>query len=95
MGIKESAREIAKKISEGKLAPEHLGKYSVEMIDQEIFSLGNTKPAFRDQKWIKKFTTIHEEIMNKLSRNERSIYCQIQLKDLERVSNQRWITKVG
>lgn len=89
MGIKDSAREIAKKITDAKLEPQHLGKYSAEMIDQEIFSLGNTKPAFRDQKWIKKFTTIHEEIMKKISRNERSVYCQIQLKDLERVSNQR------
>jgi len=89
MGIKDSAREIAKKITDGKSEPQHLGKYSAEMIDQEIFSLGNTKPAFRDQKWIKKFSTIHEEIMKKISRNERSVYCQIQLKDLERVSNQR------
>lgn len=89
MGIKDSAREIAKKITDGKLDSQHLGKYSAEMIDQEIFSLGNTKPAFRDQKWIKKFSTIHEEIMKKISRNERSVYCQIQLKDLERLSNQR------
>ena len=89
MGIKESAREIAKKISEGKLAPEHLGKYSVEMIDQEIFSLGNTKPMFRDSKWKKRAQKIKEEILKKISRNERSIYCQIQLKDLEGVDNQR------
>ncbi len=89
MGIKDSAREIAKKISEGKLAPEHLGKYSVEMIDQEIFSLANTKPMFRDSKWTMKAGTIREQIMKKISRNQQSIYCQIQLRDLERVENQR------
>jgi len=89
MGIKESAREIAKKISEGKSDPQHLGKYTAEMIDQEIFSLGNTKPMFRNLKWIKSFENLRFEIMKKISRNERSIYCQIQLKDLERIENQR------
>ena len=89
MGIKDSAREIAKKITDGKLEPQHLGKYSAEMIDQEIFSLGNTKPAFRNLKWIKSFENLRFEIMKKISRNERSVYCQIQLKDLERIENQR------
>ncbi len=89
MGIKDSAREIAKKISEGKLAPEHLGKYSAEMIDQELFSLENSQPMFRDSKWKKKFETIHQEIMKKLSRNKDSIICQIQLRKLEWIENQR------
>ena len=48
MGIKESAREIAKKISEGKTDPQHLGKYTKEMIDQELFSLENQKQMFRE-----------------------------------------------
>ncbi len=89
MGIKESAREIAKKISEGKTDPQHLGKYTAEMIDQEIFSLGNQKPMFRDSKWKKRLETIKDEILKKISRNQQSIYCQIQLRDLERVQNQR------
>lgn len=86
---KKSAREISKEISDGKREVEHLGKYTAEMIDQEIFSLGNEKPMFRDSKWKKRFDKIKEEIMEKLSRNQNSIYCQIQLQSLERVDNQR------
>jgi len=86
---KKSAREISEEISEGKIEPQHLGKMTVEVIDQIIFALGNTKPMFRGSKWKKSFEIVKQEIMKKISRNERSIYCQIQLKDLERVSNQR------
>ena len=89
MGIKESAREIAKKISEGKNDPEHLGKYSKEMIDQELFSLENQKPMFRDSKWKKRVQSVREAIMNKLSRNKDSIICQIHLRHLEWIVNQR------
>ncbi len=89
MGIKESAREIAKKISEGKLDPQHLGKYTKEMIDQELFSLENQKPMFRDSKWKKRVESVREAIMKKLSRNENSIICQFQLRKLEAIENQR------
>jgi len=89
MGIKESAREIAKKISEGKEDPQHLGKYSKEMIDQELFSLENQKPMFRDSKWKKRVQSVREAIMNKLSRNKDSIICQFQLRKLEAIENQR------
>ncbi len=88
MGIKDSAREIAKKISDG-ADPQHLGKYSAEMIDQELFSLENQKPMFRDSKWKKKVESVREAIMKKLSRNENSIICQIQLRKLEWIGNQR------
>jgi len=89
MGIKESAREIAKKISEGKLDPQHLGKYTKEMIDQELFSLENQKPMFRDSKWKKRVESVKEAIMKKLSRNDNSIICQFHLRILERIENQR------
>jgi len=89
MGIKESAREIAKKISEGTTDPQHLGKYTKEMIDQELFSLENQKPMFRESKWKKRVQSIREAIMNKLSRNKDSIICQIQLRKLEWIVNQR------
>jgi len=89
MGIKQSAREIAKKISEGTADPQHLGKYSAEMLDQELFSLENTKPMFRESKWKKRVESVREGIMKKLSRNENSIICQIQLRKLEWIVNQR------
>ena len=89
MGIKQSAREIAKKISEGTTDPQHLGKYSAEMLTQEIYSLQNTKPMFRELKWKKRFETVRQEVMKKLSRNEHSIMCQVWLRNLELIENQR------
>jgi len=88
-GKKKSAREISKEISEGKKEPEHLGKYTKEIIDQELFSLENTKPAFRSSKWIKRVESVKDAIMKKLSRNENSIICQFHLRQLERIENQR------
>ncbi len=89
MGIKESAREIAKKISEGTTDPQHLGKYTKEMIDQELFSLENQKPMFRDSKWKKRVESVRKAIMEKISRNKDSIICQIHLRHLEWIVNQR------
>ncbi len=89
MGIKNTAREIAEKISEGKAQVQHLGKYTKEMIDQELFSLENVKPMFRDSKWKKRVETVKEEIMKKISRNENSVICQFHLRNLERIKNER------
>jgi len=86
---KKSAREISKEISEGKREPEHLGKYTKEIIDQELFSLENTNTQFRSSKWIKRVESVKEAIMKKLSRNENSIICQFHLRQLERIENQR------
>ena len=86
---KKTAREISKEISEGKREPEHLGKMSIEVIDQLIYSLGNTKPMFRDSKWNKSYENVKDAIMKKLARNENSIICQFQLNSLEGVGNQR------
>ena len=83
-----SPREQAKEFS-WDAESKHIGKYSIEMIDQELFSLENTKPMFRDAKWHKKVISIHEAIQKRLSRNENSIICQIQLSALERIENQR------
>jgi len=83
-----SPREQAKQFSyDGE--SKHIGKYSIEVIDQELFSLENTKPMFRDSKWLKRTTTIKEEISKKLSRNENSIICQLQFNTLMRILNQR------
>jgi len=86
---KKSAREISKEISEGKEEPQHLGKYSAEMVTQEIYSLQNSKPMFRDFKWKKRFETVRQAVMKKLSRNENSIMCQYWLKNLELIENER------
>jgi len=89
MGIKKSAREIAKAISDGVKEPQHIGKYTKEMIDQELFSLENTKPMFRESKWKKRVESVREAIMKKLSRNDNSIICQFHLRKLEAIENQR------
>ena len=86
---KESARETAKKITDGIKEPQHLGKMSFEVINQELFSLNNTRPAFRDSKWTKKIKKVEDSIKSKLSRNKNSIMCQIWLRDIERIRNQR------
>jgi len=86
---KKTAREISKDITEGKKEPEHLGKMSIEVIDQLIFSLGNTNPMFRNSKWNKSYENVKDAIMKRLSKNENSIICQVQLNSLELVGNQR------
>jgi len=87
--IKSGARETAKKITEGKLPAQHLGDQNYETINQEIYSLRNTKPMFRGGTWNKRFETVKESIMKKLSRNSQSIMCQIWLRDLEAIFNER------
>jgi len=93
MGIKDkfkkTARETSKLITEGKLPAQHLGDQSYETINQEIYSLRNTKPMFRGGTWNKRFDTVKESIMKKLSRNSNSIMCQIWLRDLEAIYNER------
>ena len=93
MGLKEkfkkTPREISKKITDGVLPAQHLGKFTAPMIEQEIFSLANTKPAFRNEKFDDKFDEITKAIMEKLSRNSNSIMCQVWLRNLEKIKNER------
>jgi len=89
MGIKDSARKISEKITSGKLPAQHLGDQNYETINQEIYSLRNTKPAFRAGKWDKRFETVKNSIMKKISRNKDSIMCQVWLRDLEAIHNER------
>jgi len=86
---KKSAREESKEISEGKKEPHHIGKYTLETINQEIFSLENTKPMFREKKWKTRLDEIKKAIKNRLSRNIEKDICQYQLTALERIENQR------
>lgn len=92
MGFKDkikSVRKTAEAITEGKLPTQHLGDQNYETINQEIFSLRNTKPSFRAGKWDKRFETVKDSIMKKLSRNGNSIMCQVWLRDLEIIHNER------
>jgi len=84
-----TARQESMEISAGQKPEKHLGKFTAPMIDQEIYSMRNTKPAFRDGKWDKRFEAIEEAIMEKLARNENSILCQVWLSDLEALKNER------
>lgn len=87
--VKSTARETSKKISSGVKEASHLGKYTASMIDQEIYSLANTKPSFRAGKWDKRLKDVRFEINKKLARNENSIMCQVWLRDLEKIQNER------
>jgi hypothetical protein len=84
-----SPREQAREISEGKKEPHHIGKHSIETLSQEIFSLDNTKPMFREKKWKEKFQEIKKIIKGKISKNQKSDQCQNMLKALERIENTR------
>lgn len=88
MGFKESARKTAQSITKGFTDPHHLGKMSIEVIDQEIYSFENTKPAFRDVKFFIRVEKVIEQIKARLSRNERSIICQVQLNRVEKMMRQ-------
>ncbi len=89
MGFKDKFRKTAEKITEGTIQTEHLGEQNYETINQEIFSLRNTKPAFRAGKWNKRFDSVKDSIMKKLSRNGNSIMCQVWLKEMEAIYNER------
>ena len=63
---REKAEYITKKIFEN----QHLGSHTFETIKQEMLSLGNTKEAFRDSKWKKRWEGIIKSI-KKLPKPER------------------------
>ena len=89
MGFKDKIRKTAEKITEGTIQTQHLGDQNYETINQEIFSLRNTKPAFRAGKWNSRFDSVKDSIMKKLSRNGNSIMCQVWLKEMEAIFNER------
>jgi len=70
--IKESARVISKKITDGFSENQHIGSHSFETLWQEVYSLGNTKPMFRDKKWYHKSRDIRANIINKIARGNRN-----------------------
>jgi len=70
--FKESARKTAEKISKGIIPSQHLGSHSFETLYQEIISLGNQKPMFRDQKWYKKNRDLRVQCLNGISEGKRN-----------------------
>ncbi len=70
--LKESWRKTAEKISKGVVENQHLGSHSSKTIDQELYSLENTKPMFRDKKWFHKSRDIRANILNGISHGKRN-----------------------
>jgi len=55
-------RKIAEKISEGKISTQHVGKATIEVLSQEVFSLANKDKAFRKQKWYGRANVVLSQI---------------------------------
>jgi len=68
--IKKGAREIAKKISDEVIPNTHIGSHSIETLSQEVFSLRNVKPMFRDSKWRKQFLKVDASVRDKISHGQ-------------------------
>ena len=64
-------REIAKSITD-KLTPNiHIGNHTYETLTQEIISLCNQKPMFRDGDWRKRARNIRANLLNKIANGDR------------------------
>jgi hypothetical protein len=74
MGLKEKfvkdARATAKKITDEVIPNSHIGNHTIESLSQEVFSLRNTKPMFRDAKWKKQFLKVDASIRDKISHGQ-------------------------
>jgi len=71
MGIQNlDPRRLAKKISSGELENQHIGKHTVQTIQQEIFSLKNTNPMFRGSKWKKRYAKVKDDINKNFGDNK-------------------------
>lgn len=60
MSRKPTPRQEAKSITDGDSKPHHIGKKSGSVLQQELFSLINTKEAFRDSNWKTKWIGVRE-----------------------------------
>lgn len=90
MGLKEkykSAREKSKEITQSIVKPSHLGKHSFETITQELISLSQTKPMFRDKDWNHKARGVRAGILNLISDGNRKAQRMILV--LNQVEDQR------
>jgi len=85
--FKEGFRKTAEKISKGDILPQHLGSHSFETLGQELFSLDNTKPMFRDHDWHKKARNCRAQILTGISKGKRNYQNLIQY--LNRIEESR------
>ncbi len=53
-------REQSEKITSGETKEKHLGKKTSNVLAQELYSLMNTKEAFRDSNWKTKFNAVRD-----------------------------------
>jgi len=60
-----SAREIGQQITQGKRKPQFIGPKSAEVIIQEIWSLLNTKEAFRQPDYKTKLQNLKARLRSK------------------------------
>ena len=86
-GSKESARKTAEKITDGLTPNTHIGNHSIESLSQEVFSLRNIKPMFRDGKWRKRFANVEANILDKISHGQNQY--QSLLWELDQVKEMR------
>ena len=69
--ISESARVISKKITDKVLPNQHIGSHSFETLWQEVYSLGNTKPMFREKKWFHNARNCRAKIITGIAKGNR------------------------
>lgn len=78
----QTPREQAETISEGKAEEHHIRKHTPETLQQDLFSLMNTKPAFRGKGWNEKYERIQRliddikdpRIKNRLRNKARAMF---------------------
>jgi len=61
---RKTAREIAAEITEGIRKPQHIGKKTPQVLAQEIFSLINTKKAFKGNSWSSELNQKKKELLS-------------------------------
>ncbi len=66
MARRRSARRQAERITEGLDAPHYIGKITPEAARAYIFSILNTKPAFRTKVWTKNWKKVLNSYVEKL-----------------------------
>jgi len=67
----ENPRIVSEAITEGNIGPQHLGKHTPETLTQEVVSLGNTKPMFRNKDWTTRAYKIKATIRSQMKENPR------------------------
>ena len=71
-------REQAERITKGIDKPHHIGIYTPEQLKQELFSLLNTKPLWRDKEWYERYSRIETELKKLPAHQARDIINQAQ-----------------